>query len=143
MSEDEVQSPEEAKTGDLTHEFQEQATELKPEDYNPEDLAAAFFSLNHKRLLQGFNQMSKRQLIRVCYHIACMGLHDTKAALQDEVEKRCAYVMNEMITNRVIMQLHMEMEKAEKASLTEASTNDIIKPALEEIAETKLENNNG
>jgi len=130
----------------VPHEFKDDATQMRPEDYSPEDLAAAFFTLNHKRLLQGLHMMSKRQLIRVCYHISAMGLKDTKAALQDEIEKRCAYVMNEMIYNRVVMQLHAEMEKADNAAqkeLSEQVNHDIIKPSLEQLGEQKLENKDG
>ena len=143
---DEVLTPAEIIEPPPSHEFTDTPTEMKPEDYSPEDLAAAFFTLNHKRLLQGLSHMSKRQLIRVCYHVCCMGLQDTKAQLQDDVEKRCAYVMNEMITNRVIMQLHAEMDKADKAAqaeLTSVDKNDIIKPSLETLGEQKLENKDG
>lgn len=139
MSQDEVMAPEEVAAG-------VEQKQLRPEDYAPEDLAAAFFTLNHKRLIQGLNHMSKRQLIRVCYHLAAMGLKDVKADLKDDIEKRCAYVMNEMIYNRVIMQLQAEMEKADRAAEKELSkevNHDIIKPELEQLAETKLESKDG
>lgn len=117
-------------------------TPIKPEDYNPEDVAAAFFSMNDKRLINNLRQLSKRQLERVCYHVASHGLGAKPVKLNDELEKNTAYVMLEMITNRVIMQLHLEMEKAEKASLQSVENHDIIKPSLEEAGQI-LENKNG
>lgn len=116
-------------------------TQLKPEDHSPEDMAAAFFSLNHKRLLINLSQMSKRQLVRVCYHAATQGLGSKNVPLKDELEKNTAYVMNEMIMNWAMMRLYAEMEKAEKAS-TEQANNDIMKPSFDEAVETQ-ENKNG
>lgn len=94
---------------------------------NPEDIAAAFYTKHHQRLLNNLSQMSKRQLVRVAYHVATNGLTHKDFKLNDDIEKQTAYTMLEMISNRVIMQLHAEMEKA----LTNEQKSDIINESKE------------
>lgn len=80
---------------------------------NPEDAAAAFFAMNEKRFVNLLSKTSLKGLKRVIYNVATYPIGLRNVTLQED-EKELAYIFNEMVLNRSIMQLHLEMEKANK-----------------------------
>lgn len=87
--------------------------EPKTGENNPEDHAAAFFSMNEKVFINLLSKTSLRGLKRVIYNVATYPIGSRTVNLQED-EKQLAYIFNEMVLNRSIMQLHLEMEKVNK-----------------------------
>lgn len=102
------------------------------EQHQPADIAAAFFMRQEPKFIQLVNQLSNRGLRRLIMHLALGELANREYPLKDETEKSASYIGNELIFNRVIMQLTAEMQAVEEAQkenpnlLTEEQSNDTI-----------------
>lgn len=106
--------------------------ELKTnQNLSPEDIAAAFFQLEYPRYKSLISQLSRNELERLALNLAGGELVPMQNQLKSEKEKSAYYLGSQMSQNRVIMQLSVEMEKAEKAQA-----------ALEEVNNKEETNNN-
>lgn len=85
----------------------------------PEDAAAAFFSLEQPRFKELINNMSLRELKRLIYQLVSYPLTEKQYAPQTDIERKAFYIGNEMVQNRAMMQLHLEMKKVEEAQALE------------------------
>lgn len=86
--------------------------------HRPEDAAAAFFQMNESKLARLVDGLKLNQLQRIFMHVALAGLGKKPYKLigdDNEPEKQTAYVFNELVTQRFVMQLALEMERAENA----------------------------
>lgn len=81
----------------------------------PEDLAAAFFSMEYPKFVKMVNDLSYNQLIRLCINLAGNEFVPDKNKLKTEEERHAFFLADQMIHNRTIMRLHFEMEKAAEA----------------------------
>lgn len=95
--------------------------------HSPADIAAAFMQLYEKKLHRQIHALGKKELQRVLLHVAFSGLSNRPYALQTDDEKRAAHSFSEVINQRMIMQLQMEIERAEKASQVEQTEQSLIK----------------
>lgn len=86
---------------------------------SPEDIAAAYFSLNQPKLKKAIDQMSLRQIRRLFWNLASYPFVPEEQKLKSDEEKSAFYVANEMISNKTIMLLHYEMQKVEEAQRKE------------------------
>jgi hypothetical protein len=84
--------------------------------HKPEDIASAFFSMEKPNLKKLLKEMSSKQLRRVIMNVASFPMIEPGDKLQTEYEKRAAYLFNEMVTNKTIIQLSYEMQRAEEAA---------------------------
>lgn len=107
----------EQQTGTDTEDLLSQESNGTPADlqHDPADAAAVFFSREKPMLKSLLNGMSVKQIRRFVIHVASYPLLDAGDVLQSEEEKRAAYLFGEMVWNRVIMQMQVEMEKTEAA----------------------------
>lgn len=119
-------------------------TSLKNEQLPPEDVAAAFFTLEYPRFKAMLNDLSRNELVRLCLNLAGAEYVPAKNKLKTDKEKQAFYVGNEMVHNRAIMQLSYEMQKAEEAQqkLNEHNKLEALKEqqsstTLEEITHPK------
>lgn len=85
------------------------------EQLSPADMAAAFYSLEQPRLKILVDDMSLRQIRRLFWNLVSYPFIKPENSLIDEVEKKAFYIAEQMMSNKAIMQLSLEMEKAEKA----------------------------
>lgn len=94
------------------------------EKHAPEDIAAAFFGMeqpNLKRLIDG---LSHRQLKRLVFQLVSHPFTPAQYVPTSEEEKKAFYLGNEMIQNRMIMQLSMEMQKVHEAEQKQLNNDD-------------------
>lgn len=84
--------------------------------FRPEDIAAAFFMKEKWNLKRILTNMSVKQIRRFVMHVAAYPMHDPGDTPKTDAEKSAAHLFNEMVTNKTMMQLAVEMEKAEAAS---------------------------
>lgn len=127
----------------LPEKFEDAVPEYtKKERYAPEDLAATFFKMQAPKLSRLLHEMSAKQLRRIIFNVVSFPLIDTKYAPKVQEEKDAVYLMTEMMFNKSIMQLTIEMQKAEAAMLKQETNPEenvsIAKPALEELIEKEL-----
>ncbi len=108
-----MSSTTEEKEQQLVEELQKQAEQLK--NQNPEDLAAAFFSLEQPRFKKIVDGLSQRQLKRLLFQLVSHPFTPQQYAPSNQDEKDAFYLGDQMIHNRMIMQLHYEMQRAEQA----------------------------
>lgn len=115
------------------------ASELKEtieqSTHTPADAAAAFFSLEYPRFRGMLNTLSHNELIRVCLNLAGNEFVPEQNKLKSDKERSAFYLGDQMIFNRSIMRLQLEMERAEQAQK--------MLDQNEKQQETKEENNNG
>lgn len=83
--------------------------------HNPEDVAAAFFKMEQPKFKKLIESLSHRQLKRLVFQLVSGPLVQQQYVATSEEEKRAYYLGDQMIYNRMIMQLSMEMQKAEEA----------------------------
>lgn len=88
---------------------------LKNDQNTPEDIAAAFFTLEYPRYKAMLDTLSRNELVRLCLNLAGDEYVPVKNKPKSEKEKAAFYLGNEMVRNRAIMQLAYEMQKAEEA----------------------------
>lgn len=134
MSEEKIKLTEDQ----ITEALQQQAESVQKE--KPEDMAAAFFSLQQPRFKFTVDQLSQRQLKRLIFQLVSHPFTPSQYQPSSQLEKDAFYLGNEMIHNRMLMQLSYEMQKAEEAQqkLNEEA-NNLIKGTNEETGETKNE----
>lgn len=89
--------------------------DLKNNKHSPADVAAAFFALEYPRYRALLNELSQNELIRLCLNLAGNEFVPEANRLKSEKEKSAYYLGNQMVFNRSIMQLTVEMERAEAA----------------------------
>lgn len=82
---------------------------------NPEDMAAAFFSLSEPRFLTLTSKMSSREISRAVRFAIMHPFGKKHITLLTQNEKDLAYLISEMIMHKMIMQLHYETKKVEEA----------------------------
>lgn len=102
----------------VTNETLEQLEQVPDSKHSPSDIAAAFFSMNERKLRNCLKRLSVRQMRRVMLSVASYPLKGEYAPKTD-VEKSAAYIFNEMCFNRSIMQLEMEAQRVEQAQKEE------------------------
>lgn len=83
--------------------------------HTPEDTAALFFKMNKDKLKQNLAKLSQRQLKRVIMTAAAYPLTDHEHDGASDIEKNSLYLLNEMLINKSVMLLSVEMAKAEQA----------------------------
>lgn len=107
----------EQQTGTTTETLVNQDNTGTPVDlqHDPADAAAVFFSREKPLLVSLLNGMSVKQIRRFVVHVASYPLLGPGDILQSEEEKRAAYLFGQMVWNKSIMQLQLEMEKHEAA----------------------------
>lgn len=81
----------------------------------PVDKAAAFFGKHVEVLEHLLNGMSNRAMKRMIMHTATKNLNKDYTLKKGTDEERAAYHFEEVVFTRMIMQLHVEAEKAAKA----------------------------
>lgn len=91
----------------------EQIVDQNP--HGPEDIAAVFFQRHTPVFINAVNKLSFRQLKRVLINLTLGPLAPREYLPSKEIEKHAAYIGNELIFERVIMQLHVEMQRAQEA----------------------------
>jgi hypothetical protein len=96
------------------------------EQPNPEDLAASFFSLEQPKLNKLLNELSQRQLRRLVFQLCSHPFTPTQYVATSEEERKAFYLGDQMIHNRMIMQLHYEMQKADEASKKTGQTSSSV-----------------
>lgn len=110
-------SEEQAKT--LTRE----ELEKNMEKHNAEDIAAAFFTLEQPNLKRLLDDLSQRQMRRLIFQLVSYPFTPKEYKPTDELEKKAFYLGNEMIQNRMIMQLSLEMQKVQEAEQKQNEQN--------------------
>lgn len=88
----------------------------------PEDYAAAFFKKQKPVLKSLLNEMSAKQIRRFVMHVAAFPLHNEGEVPKGKEEIFAARIFNEMVHNRMIMQLAAEWKKVEET--TKMQTNN-------------------
>lgn len=127
-----MEKPDEKPTRALTEQImQEQLKDI--DKHNPEDIAAVFFQRHESEYVKYVNTLSNRGLKRLCMHLALGPLANKDYKMKDNNEKHAAYIGNELVMERVLMQLSVEVQKAEEAQ------KQIDAQANEEILNTKSE----
>lgn len=108
---------------------QELMDQVPDSNHSPADIAAAFFSMNEKKLNNLLRRMSVRQLRRVIMSVASYPLKGEYNPKSNE-EKGVAYIFSEMMFNKSIMTLQLEAERVEDAQKREQEnlkeTNKLI-----------------
>jgi hypothetical protein len=82
---------------------------------SPEDYAAMFFRLNLVKLKTNLFKLSQNQLRRVILTAATYPLNEYDHTTKAQEEKSVLHILNEMMNQKAIMQLHVEMEKTQVA----------------------------
>ena len=117
--------------------------------HKPEDIAAAFFMRQEPKFIQLVDKLSLRAAKRLIMHLALGPLANKDYKLNTDEEKSAAYIGNELIFNRVIMQLSEEMRVADEAAkanpnlLTEETKKDTIDTNNNEGVKENVESNQG
>lgn len=88
---------------------------VKNDKNTPEDIAAAFFTLEYPKFKALLNVLSMNELIRLCLNMAGKEFVPDANKLKSDNEKSAFYLADQMIFNRSIMLLSYEMQKAEQA----------------------------
>lgn len=96
---------------------------VAPETHRPEDIAAAFFKKEKPRLRGLLMNMSAKQIRRFVMHVAAFPMHDAGDNPKTDAERRAAYLFNEMVTNKTLMILSLEMQKVDEAQKAEGENN--------------------
>lgn len=91
-------------------------------DGNHADKAAMMFKMQLPRFHAIVKQLSMKQMRRVLMNVASFPLADDRFKPQSELEKKAAYFFNELVTEKTVMQLYLEQEKAIKAMEEEQKT---------------------
>jgi hypothetical protein len=101
---------------------------------NPEDMAAAFFSLSEPRFDSLTNEMTPRELRRVFKKAVLFPFNRKEIKLLSKREEDAYYLLCEIIHHKMIMILHHETLKVEEAEkkLQEAKDNDSLKVETEQ-----------
>lgn len=120
--------------------LESQLEEITPP--SPADMAASFFTLNEKKLHSLIRNMSIRQLRRMIMAVASFPLKGEYAPKTPE-EKNAAYLFNEMCFNRSIMQLQLEMKRADEANKKELEMQQVQESCMQEITNKEGEVSNG
>lgn len=82
--------------------------------HTPADMAAMFFSMNEKKLQVALGQLSIRQARRIIYNLASYPLgKSTNYALKTDAEKSVVYITNEMLNNKQVMAMAIQLEAAQ------------------------------
>lgn len=87
--------------------------------HQPEDIAAAFFQRSKPVLKKLLGTMSAKQMRRFVMHVGSYPHHDKGDLPRTEEEKKAAYILNEMMFNKTIMQLAAEAQKVDEAQKQE------------------------
>ena len=113
MSEEQQANPEEVVATTVSREsFEEQ---IKATSHAPEDSAAAFFMKNQKIIRPAIDAMSQNQLRRFLYNLISHPFILPGQELKSQLEKEAFHVANNMVENKILMRLAMEIEKVENA----------------------------
>ena len=104
---------EKVNVNDMSREQLEQV--IKTQQHSPEDVAAAFFALEMPRLRAAILTMSQKQLRRFLFNLVAYPLVPEGAEMKTDLEKSAYYLAEQMISNKTMMQLHAEMQRAENA----------------------------
>lgn len=88
---------------------------VKGEKNTPEDVAAAFFTLEQPRLKVCIDKMSQNEMRRLLYNLVSYPLIKPGQELKSDLEKTAFYLANQMIENKQTMRLALELQKAEEA----------------------------
>lgn len=94
----------------------------RQEVHNPEDIAAAFFKKEKNSLINLLKTLSAKQMRRTLMHVVSYPMIGPGEIHLSDVEKRCAYLINEMMFNKNVMQLAYEMQKVEAAQNKQEET---------------------
>jgi hypothetical protein len=97
---------------------EELLAQMPDSNHSPSDIASAFYALNEKKLKRCLEKLSVRQLRRVIMLVASYPLRDVYKTNNID-ERGASYLLNEMVMNKVIMQLQVESERAEAAQKAE------------------------
>lgn len=100
----------------------EKEAAVQPVDGNHADKAALMFKMQLPRFHALVKELSMKQLRRVLMNVASFPLADDRFKPQSELEKKAAYFFNELVTEKTVMQLYLEQEKAMKAMEEEQKT---------------------
>ena len=100
--------------------------QAQTEQPNPEDLAASFFSLEQPKLNKLLLELSQRQLRRLVFQLVSHPFTPTQYVATSEEERKAFYLGDQMIHNRMIMQLHFEMQKADEAAKNAGQTAETV-----------------
>ena len=89
--------------------------EESQQQHTPADVAAMYFKRHLPVLKELTRDLSAKQMSRVFMNLATYPLLGDKYKPQSELEKKACHFFNEMVTERIIMQLQVEQEKVLKA----------------------------
>lgn len=88
--------------------------------HTPADMAAMFFSMNEKKLQVALGQLSIRQARRIIYNLASYPLgKSSNYALKTDAEKSVVYITNEMLNNKQVMAMAIQLEAAQSKEASE------------------------
>lgn len=100
-----------------------EGTVVEQQAKSPADMAAVFFKMQQPRLNFIINKLSAKQMRRVIFNATSYPFVAKEYQPRDEDEKAAAYLIHEMMLNKTVMQLHFEMEQAEKALLQQQNSD--------------------
>lgn len=112
-SEEQQANPEEVVATTVSREDFE--AQIKNQAHAPEDSAAAFFMKNQKLIRPAIDNMSQNQLRRFLYNLISHPFILPGQELKTQLEKEAFHVANNMVENKILMRLAMEIEKVENA----------------------------
>lgn len=92
--------------------------------HSPADVAAAFFLKSKAEIKHLLTNMSAKQIRRFTMHAISYPMCDAGDMPKTGEEKRAAYLFNEMIQHKLIMQLATEMAKVEEADKVIQASNE-------------------
>lgn len=90
-------------------------TTQQVDTHTPADAAAAFFGMQKTKLAMLLENMSAKQMRRILMNACSFPFVDKQYTPRTDEERSAAYLVGEMLTNRMIMQLQYEMQLAEEA----------------------------
>lgn len=111
---------------------------VEQESHRPEDVAAAFFRLNERKLDMLISKLAPYQMRELIKYVATYPLSSSSYMPTTVEEKQFAYLFSEMVFNKSIMQLSYEAEK-----LAEAEKAATIQEEVKVIQEDNTGSNNG
>ena len=81
-----------------------QGTIVEEQKPAPEDMAAAFFRMQKPRLLMLIEKLSAKQMRRILVNACSYPFVDRAYEPKNETERAVAFLANEMVVNKTIMQ---------------------------------------
>lgn len=105
---------------------QEQTPAQQAAPHSPADVAAAFFKLNSGKLKNILSKLSMNQMRRVIWEATCFPLIPGSQSKKEDIEKQALHVINEMLMNKAVMQLEIELQRIQAKGLANEKRSDDV-----------------